>query len=604
MSIRLMGRWLPAALVAAAPSVFAAGNAAAPAPADAVYRHGYVYTADAKNTVAEALAVRDGRIAFVGTDEGVRALVGPQTQIVDLGGRMLMPGLIDGHMHPLEGGAAALKCSLNYERLTVAQTRERLQKCLDATRDAEPDGWLEVVSWFQEGALPAGTVFTYADLDALVTKRPIVLTSSFGHTMLVNRRALELAGITASTPDPVGGRIARDASGQATGLLEDGAFEYVSKLLPAPTPVQDVAAARAALDLMRRQGVTGFLDAMATPQALAAFEVVQKSGGLTARGHFAPVIPPPDADDPKAAVGAVVKLASRFDQGALTPAPGMTVRNAKLFIDGVITAPAMTGALIRPYFHNVGTAQAPNWVEGDSNGPAVYFAPAKLKAIVLELAAHGLDPHMHADGDLAVRTALDAYQALRTRYPGSKIRAAIAHDEIVDPADFGRYARLDVIPVLSMQWEKPAADTVDGAKDYLGPARYPYIEPAGYLRRAGARIAFGSDWPVDALDEWFALKVGVTRQAMPETADRYPGRLGSDPGLSVTEVLRAATINAAYELHQERQTGSLEAGKCADFIVLDRNLFRIAPQEIAGTQVLRTVVGGKTVYQAGTTGVH
>ena len=220
--------------------------------------------------------------------------------------------------------------------------------------------------------------------------------------------------------------------------------------------------------------------------------------------------------------------------------------------------------------------------------------------MLLELARAGIEPHMHADGDRAVREGLDAVQALRAQYPESAIRAAIAHDEIVDPADFPRYAQLGAIPVLSFQWEKPGADTLDGSQEFLGPARFKYIEPAGFLQAAGARIAFGSDWPVDALNEWFAIKVGGTRENSPAAGAKYAGRLGADSGLSLPVALRAITANSAYELHAEADVGSLEVGKFADFIVLDRNLFKIPAREIADTQVLLTVVGGKAVYRSDT----
>jgi predicted amidohydrolase YtcJ len=211
------------------------------------------------------------------------------------------------------------------------------------------------------------------------------------------------------------------------------------------------------------------------------------------------------------------------------------------------------------------------------------------------LARAGIDPHLHADGDGAVHAALDGIAALRKAYPTADIRPAIAHDEIVDPADFPRFQQLGAIPVLSMQWEKPAGDTL-GLRNYFGPARMKILEPAGLLAAAGARIAFGSDWPVDPLDEWFALKVGVTRTNSPDAPAEFRGRLGDDPGLSREAVLRAATINAAYELHEDEVTGSLEVGKFADLIVLDRNPFKVPAEEIAKTQVLETVLGGKVVY--------
>ena len=225
----------------------------------------------------------------------------------------------------------------------------------------------------------------------------------------------------------------------------------------------------------------------------------------------------------------------------------------------------------------------------------MYFPAGQLATGLVALGRAGIDPHLHADGDGAVRAALDGIAALRQALPAADIRPAIAHDEIVAPADFGRFKALGAIPVLSFQWEKPAGDTL-GLKDYFGPERMKILEPAGLLSAAGARIAFGSDWPVDALDEWFALKVGVTRTNAPSAPTEYRGRLGEDPGLSREAALRAATINAAYELHQDEVTGSLEVGKLADLIVLDRNPLTVPAEEIAGTKVLETLVGGKVVY--------
>ena len=568
-------------LIASSP-VFAAP---ADGPADRVYRNGVLFTADAGRPSAEALAIRDGRIVFVGSNADVAPFAGASTVSVDLHGRFLMPGLIDGHMHPLEAGAQLMKCGLNYESLTVAELQQRVQGCLDRTASKEPDAWLEVVSWFQESMRPAGVKTTRAALDVLKTKRPVIIRSSFGHTVLANTRALQLAKITASTPDPVGGKIWRDASGQPTGLLEDAAFEVFGSLVPKPTAEEDVAAAKAALKAMNVQGVTSFLDAVAQPADMAAFAAVRRAGGLTARAHFAPPIEPAEAGDPKGAVARIAGFAKQYDEGALAPAPGITVRNAKLFLDGVIAAPALTGAVLEPY------------LPGPSRGPAVYFSPEPLATILVGLGRAGIDPHMHADGDGAVRAALDGIAALRKALPGVDIRTAIAHDEIVDPADFPRYKELDATPVLSFQWGKPAGDTL-GLTDYFGPARMKILEPAGLLAAAGARIAFGSDWPVDALDEWFALKVGVTRTNAPDAPPEYRGRLGDDPGLSREAVLRAATINAAYELHQDQATGSLEVGKFADLIVLDRNPLTIPAEDIAKTQVVETLVGGKVVHGA------
>jgi predicted amidohydrolase YtcJ len=566
-------------------------------PADTIYLDGYVYTVDTHDSVKEALAVRNGRIAYVGSNAGAKALVGKNTRVIDLRGRMLMPGLVDGHMHPLQGGIQLLKCNLNYERLTVPQFQARIQACLDKTRSAEPDQWLEVVNWFEQDMIPAGTTLSHETLDVLETRRPIAVMSSFEHSVLANTRALRLGHVEADTPDPVGGKIQHNASGKPSGILEDAAYEMVMKLIPAPTPAQYITAARAAEEALRKQGVTTFLDAAAETVDIESFSKVQQSGQLTVRAHFAVPIRPASDLDPDKAVAAVKAIATRFDQGPPQAVPTITVRNAKLFLDGVITAPAFTGAMLVPYFINQGTPQQPRWVPGKDRGPPVYFPASQLKTILLGLARIGLEPHMHADGDRAVHEGLDAIEALRKEFPESAIRAALAHDEIVDPVDFPRFARLGAIPVLSFQWEKPAPDTLDGAQDFLGSARFRYMEPAGYLAVAGARVAYGSDWPVDRLDEWFALKVGVTRENDPAAGTKYAGRLSTDVGLTLPAVIRAITANSAYELHAEREVGSLEVGKLADLIVLDRNLFKIPAREIANVKVLLTVVGGQIVYQ-------
>jgi|HubBroStandDraft_1064217.scaffolds.fasta_scaffold00019_32 predicted amidohydrolase YtcJ len=586
-----------AALIAAI-AIPCAPVRAATAAADMAYRHGLVYTVDAQDSVQQALAIRAGRIVYVGSDAGLAAYIGPKTMVFDLRARMLMPGLVDGHMHPLQGGGTLLKCNLNYELLNVTTMQARIQACLDHDRAKEPDAWLEVVNWFQEGMVPAGTHTDRQTLDALKTQRPIFVESSFGHTALVNTRALKMAAVTAQTPDPLGGKVGRDAAGNPTGILEDAAQNAVAKLIPPPTPADNVKAAAAALDALRRQGITTFLDAAAEPPSLEAFSTVQRQGKLTARAHFAVLITPPQGRDPKSAVAMVESLAQRYDQGEIAAAPTLTVRNVKLFLDGVITAPASTGAMLKPYLSLQGAPANPHWAPSANRGPDVYFPAPILSALLVEAARAGFEPHMHADGDRAVHEGLDGIAVLRRQLPDRDIRAAIAHDEIVDPADFPRYPLLNVIPVLSFQWEKQAPDTMEGAREYLGPERFKYMEPAGYLAAAGARIAYGSDWPVDPLDEWFALKVGVTRTNAPSAGIKYAGRLSEDAGLSRREVLRAITMNSSYELHQELKTGSLEAGKLADVIVLDRNFLDIPAEQIADIKVLQTVVGGRVEYQS------
>jgi predicted amidohydrolase YtcJ len=218
-----------------------------------------------------------------------------------------------------------------------------------------------------------------------------------------------------------------------------------------------------------------------------------------------------------------------------------------------------------------------------------------MRDLLTRLVKAGFSPQVHAIGDRAVRATLDDYAAVRKRV-GKRPRLAIAHAELVDPADYGRFKALGVTPVMSFQWGKPGPDSIEAAKAFMGPARFARMEPEGRLQDAGARIAFGSDWPVDALSEFFAVEVGVTRTNDP--ASGYQGRLNSDPGLSRAEAFRAITVNSAYAMGTEKRTGSLERGKFADYIVVDRDPMKVRATAISDTKVLRTVVGGRTVYRA------
>jgi len=576
---------------------------AADPSAEVVYQNGTVHTVDQTGAVAQALAISGGKIGYVGSNAGAQSLIGKNTKVIDLAGRTVMPGLIDGHMHPVAAGMDLLKCNLSYASLTLAQFRARIQSCLNERSKTEgSDSWLEVVNWYRYGMGTDAAGLDRKVLDSLKTQRPIIVHDSFGHSSLVNSRALVLARLTKQTQDPVGGRIARDAAGEPTGILEDAAQESVGALLPKPSAADHVAGARAALRALGQQGVTTFLDAVGTDEDIEAFTAVESEGGLTARAHFAPLIRPADAQTSDAAREAVARLvatAKKYDQGTIRSAPSISVHQAKLFMDGVINAPANTGALLEPYLVNRGTDQAPKFEPAARREPDVYFPVPVLKEILIDLGRNNIDPHLHTDGDWAVRAGLDAVKAMRAALPGRDVRPAFAHCELVDPADYPRFAQLNVVPVLSFQWEKPASDTVDGVVDSLGARRAALVEPAGWLAEKGARIAYGSDWPVDPLDEWFALQVGVTRKERPGAPPKYSGRLGKDPGLSQAAVLQAITRNAAYELHEDRYVGSLEVGKLADLIVVDRDVATVAPERISGTKVLRTVVGGRVVYDSG-----
>ncbi|WP_429492783.1 amidohydrolase [Pseudomonas sp. S30_BP2TU TE3576] len=569
-------------------------------PADTVMRNGYVYTVDGQDSVQQAIAISGGKIVYVGSDAGVDGYIGKQTQLIDLAGRMLMPGFVDAHMHPGDGGRAMTLCDLKYQTMTRAQFQASIQACLDAEKDKGPDVWLEVGSWDRIGMTGLDGDADKSTLDALKTRRPIQVRSTDFHTVLTNSRGLELAGINKNTADPEDGKYRRDSTGNPNGICEDGAAESLAAVVPPATDAEKLNQTRAALDAMRQQGITSFFDALSGPENGKAFTRLQKTGELTARALLAIKLDPAAAAaDPVKTIAEAKALANTYDQGEVHVAPGVNMRHVKLFMDGIINAPADTGAMLTPYLHNSGTEQAPKWTPGKNLGE-LYFPPQVLNPLLLQAVKAGFDPHLHATGERAVRDALDSVAYVRKELPGQDFRPAIAHAESVDPADYPRFKALDVTATMSFQWAQQAPSTVDGTSDHLGAERFERMEPSGSIAHAGGRVAFGSDWPVDPLDEFLALKVGVTRSGDPTNphsyGPKYAGRLNAEPAMSRAEVLRSITLNAARQLKLDAVLGSVEVGKFADLIVLDKNFMQVPEEALGRNDVLLTLVGGKVVW--------
>jgi predicted amidohydrolase YtcJ len=578
-------------------STSARAQTAAESPADYVFENGYIYTVDKNDSVQQAVAVRDGRIVYVGNDAGAKAFVGPKTVSVDLEGRMMMPGLVDGHVHPVGGGAQLRTCSLEYLPLTREQFLQRIQRCLDES-DGGPDDFLLVTGWYRQFMQPPGADADAALLDQLKTTRPIIVANRDGHQQLVNSRALQIAGITDETPNPPGGSIDRDANGKATGILQDAAAQLVRKHLPARTAADAIEDARTAVKALSEHGVTTIFDAAAGPENLMAYKTLQDRGELTIRVNASGLIDAQAARDPAAAVRYLDSLRTQYDQPDLKPQPGIRMRAAKLFLDGVIQAPAQTAGLLEPYYVKDGHGEHAHWKPGSHRGP-VYVTSDILNPLVLTLAQAGYDAHIHAIGDRSVRIALDSFANMRSQLRNAPVRSAIAHAELVDPKDYRRFAELGVVPVMSYQWAIPGPNSVTGAKDYLGPERFDRMEPMASLAAAGARLAYGSDWPVDQMGYWLALKGGIARSGDGRWGPSYSGTLNAEPGISRQLALRSITMNTSWQLHQESVTGSIEKGKFADLIVLDRNFMEIPDDDIPNVKVLFTMVGGKVVHDRG-----
>jgi predicted amidohydrolase YtcJ len=593
----LIGSWVGLGAAALGLVTASLADAAIPAvPADLVLQNGFVYTVDDRNSVQQAIAIHGGRIVYVGDDQAVRAYIGKQTKVIDLHGRMVMPGLVDTHNHAIAGGSQLLDCDLNYAPLTVAQFQQKIQACLDETHAKEPDGYLTVVGWYRQAMQPSGTQVTKANLDALKTHRPIIVRSTDGHTTLGNSRALALAKITRNTPDPHSGRIDRDGAGEPTGICEDAAEGVISQPMPALTAADTLKAAEAALAALRKDGQTAFMMQGPSKAHIEAWSTLHKQGHLTARAYMAPDVEPDAISKPELAVQRILNLKREFDTGPIEPRANLWVRNSgEIFQDGVLQWPAQTASMLQPYLINKGTEQNPNWEPGPASGPDPYIPLPQLKALLSALALAGIEPEVHAIGDRAVRHTLDAYAFVREQLNGRDVRLQIAHAELVDPSDVPRFKALNVIADMGFQWAKPSFDSIDAAQDYLGPARFNRVEPEGYLNQAGVRIAQGSDWPVDPLSDWFDMKVLITREGT--MGGKYAGPLGTGPGVPVKDAIRAFTINGAYALHSDQYFGSLEQGKLADLIVINQNLLQIPVTRIPDTKVLMTLVGGEAVFR-------
>ncbi|HEJ1051224.1 TPA: amidohydrolase [Morganella morganii] len=565
--------------------------------ADIIYHNGYIYTADAENRVAGAIAIADGRILACGDNDDMAAFRGEHTQFIDLDGKMMMPGIIDGHMHPFWGGIQLFGCHLNYESLTIDEILARVQAHLDNDPRTGENDWLKVTAWLRQGMLPAGIDMYREDMDKLNTRRPVVLFSNDCHTLLANSRALELFGITRETPAPSDGKIGKHANGELNGILEDAPAMRAADSIPSIQADRAVDVARLVQKVLNEQGVTMVMDARVAELQLDAFRTLQEQGELTLRVQAAREITPDDAPDvasvPQAVQNAVA-FAERYHQPQWGPEPGIAVKNIKMFVDGVLQFPTMTASLLKPYRINHGTPAQPDWRETENYGD-LYFTSEVIDALLERIAAAGYDPHLHTVGEGAVDMVLNGIEKMRAAHPGKDIRPGLAHNELVDAKDYARFARLGTIACLSFQWAAPTAELAEFTRNMIGETRFQQLEPIGKFIDAGAVVAFGSDWPIDDFDEWYDLKVAATRRGHPVNGQPAQ-RLDTDRDLTVTEVLRAATIDSAYAQHREDILGSLEPGKLADMIVLDRNVFQIPADDIANVKVLRTIVGGKTVH--------
>ena len=542
-------------------------------PADSVYHHGRIYTVDAEQRWVEAVAIKGGRFVAVGRDSEIAPFIGTTTRVVDLQGRMVMPGIHDMHLHPIEGGFQQLvECSFPF----VTPLADIVAKISECARHKKKGEWIRGGQWAAE-TLETKQPPTLAMLDAVSPDNPVFLIDSTYHNAWVNSLALKALGIDASTPDPKGGVILRAAGSKApTGILFDNAAYFAMKRLPKRSDAEYQAAARWAVATVNALGVTAMKDALADGYAVRAYAALDRAGKLdmrvaTSRPWRATWT---EGDEEEARN----RAHWRDDQTS-----HVRTGFAKIFVDGI--PPTRTAVMLEPY-----PADAKH---GASFKGELQHIQADLNAALIELDKLGLTVKMHATGDGGARAALDAIAAARKANGDSGLRHEIAHAELIAPSDIARFKALNAVAELSPILWYPSPQ-VEMMAQVIGRDRANRFWPIKTMHDAGVTMIYGSDWPsvVPSPSPWPGIEAMVTRQ---DPYGRVSGALAAEQALSLADALVIFTRNGAQAMGLEKDSGSIEVGKAADMIVLDRNLFEIPPAQIGDTQVLETVFEGRVV---------
>ena len=567
MKIRLLS--FLALLLLLAIASFAVTQGLIVEPADIIVIRGRVFTENPKQPWAQAVAIRGAKIVAVGEDAAIERRRGMGTKVINAGGKLVLPGFVDCHIHFLEGSLSIGRANLEGAK-DVAEMQKRLR---EYATEHPGDGWILGQGWdyamFGAEALPHKKY-----LDELFPDRPALLVGYDGHTSWTNSKALALAGITKETPNPPNGIIVRDPqTGEAIGALKEAAQHLVSKLVPEPTREEKLLALRAGMKWANEHGLTRVHSAGGDFEILDLFDEMRRRGDLTLRMYIAYFLNPPELRQKD--IDAIEAGRKKFrdewiDAGAV-----------KFMADGVVES--HTAAMLEPYSDDPSLKGKPFW------------EPANYNAAVAELDKRGLQLFTHAIGDYSVRMALDGYENAEQRNHKQDRRPRIEHIETISVADIPRFGKLGVIASMQPLHSYPNADTLEVWARNAGPDRASRAWAWKSISDAGGRFAFGSDWPVVTLSPWEGIQTAVTRQ----TAEGTPaGGFVPEQRLTVEQAVNGYTLGAAFAGRREKTEGSLEEGKLADLIIVSQNIFDINPRKIGATKVTATIVGGKLVYQA------
>ena len=544
-------------------------------PADLVLRAGRIYTVGAAQEWVEALAIRGEKIAAVGRNAEVDRITGPKTAVIDLGGKLVLPGLIDSHIHLLEGAL-----QLHHVKLDEARSLQEMLDLVKAYAEKNPDlPWIQGMGWIY-AYVEGGRLPTRQDLDAVLSDRPAYLQAYDGHTAWVNSKALEVAGVTRRSKPQGYGEVVKDPrTGDLTGVFkEQGAMELVRRAIPQASRQDKLAALQRALGEALAHGLTSIQIAHGSPtfdpspkyapDELDLYEELERRGELPLRVYFAMSV---SRQTKAEELERFARLKARL------PGPRLKAGAVKIVMDGVIES--HTAGLLQPYADDPSTSGNPDYTQ------------AEIDRLIADLDRRGFQIFTHAIGDRSVRMVLDAYQKAAANNPKHPRRHRIEHIEVVSEEDIPRFSSLGVI--ASMQPYHASPDITGVWARNVGAKRVARAFAWKSLRQAGARLVHGSDWPVVTLDPLVGLHAAVTR----EDLDGKPsGGWIPEQRLTLAEAVRGYTADAAYGSFEEELKGSLEVGKLADLVVLSDDLFQILPRRIPEAEVLLTLVGGKPAY--------
>jgi len=535
--------------------------------AELVFTNGRIYTVDAERSWAESVAISGGRISFVGSTADADQYIGSNTTVIDLRQRMMLPAFQDSHIHPIYAGMEASACDLNGQD-GLAGYRSVIAEYAAANPDVPwilGGGWS--MSVFGPGGSPSRSI-----IDELVSDRPVFLTSADGHTGWANSRALEIAGISKDTPDPVDGIIDRDPlTGEPIGSLQEGAMSLVQQHIPPATLASRQQGLIYAQDLLHSYGITSVQDAIVNREELETYAAAETMDQLRLRVVASLWWDRMQGDEQ---IDDLLALREEFSNGGL-----LRPTTVKIMEDGVMEN--YTAAMLDPYLIPSGSRGIP------------MVEPAALRQVVTLLDDAGFQVHFHAIGDAAIRYALDAVEEALLENGQRGNRHHISHLQMINPADIARFAELDVIANFQPLWAYADEYVTELTIPFIGEERGSWMYSIKSVQDTGAMIAFGSDWSVSTANPFPQIETAVTRKSADD--EPFPVFL-PEQRIDLASAVAAFTINAAYLNKHENDTGSIEVGKLADLIVTDRNLFEIDSAEISETRVLLTLFEGEAVY--------